>query len=428
MKRVRLTKLALVALAAAGTLSAQNARIGALGNNFVVDDVSRVIVFPGLMGNYGDVVQATSNTSSDSGATYGIELIGVKDLGALNLGGYYSGSRVLRETAYVTLSQRLGLASDELGVPEVEPVPHVLVGFDVGNFGLGFDLFWEQASSSFEADSIIAGVTTSTESDVHFRNPGLRVGLSAAEEFALSSYVEFSWPLLGVEEKRSSPDGTAIQELTYKGGPHLQFGAEGGFKLLQSDWKLGVEMGFMAYQTRFEDKPAGQAAATVTTSDKNRYFDAAFYLGFTKEVAQSGVMLSVVDNFGFSRYSIIPEEVTAADPKEITSFLANSLIGSLEKEWTGLRHLDAIAARVGARYSRFVVFESYEGGQGTTSIDTRFRDYAGRSFFGPTFGTGIRKGLFSLDLQIAPNDLLRPVLLSATFDFKGNAKAATAAK
>ncbi|MBD3241712.1 MAG: hypothetical protein GF331_14065, partial [Chitinivibrionales bacterium] len=104
---------------AAGLVTAQNARMDALGNLYILDDMSTLLTNPADMNDYGNTVQGTYSDVGGAGAAL---FMGVKSLGDMfNAGITYDSDGIL-----------------------YDPVPHFLFGADFGPLGFGVDLFYER--------------------------------------------------------------------------------------------------------------------------------------------------------------------------------------------------------------------------------------------------------------------------------------------
>jgi hypothetical protein len=214
----------------------QNARVDAMAGMGILSDITNIYGIPAYVNDYGDLLQATTSfvpgtaslpNSFSFGPAFGVKSIADK----VNLGFFIRRESVMRSPFYyesrVYLSRifkftTLNTASfvytntinpmiDILRAPESgldtvllpPPLPHLLLGVNLGKVTIGLDAYYEYSGKRIEKDDTL-GIHVSTDRFV--RNPGAKLSVNInLEPFFISPVVGYGMPKMkGTYERASS--------------------------------------------------------------------------------------------------------------------------------------------------------------------------------------------------------------------------------
>lgn len=385
-RRVALV-LATVTMAAAVAVG-QNARMDALNNFFLVDDMSTILVNPADMNDYKDAVQATYDGTTIDPA------IGIKGIGdVFSLGLTYN------PPAQV-----------------VDPVPHLLLGMGLDPFGIGLELYYERdLGDTYEKNVTPAApggtqeVTTETSDAI----AGAVLGFNLNPDIIdLALIAGFRMPFSSQHtETFVSGVSKTIDETKAVGTFGLSANAEVTFDM-GIDWTTGLEFDAFLYgKSEVHDRDEDLVANTVTDTTYETGSDdldmiAGVYTGLVKDLEDYGILVGgMVRGLWLMTRTTPLDAYTLAnyDPgSEWTNSLFLSCQGMVEKEWSSLKRLDAIQGRCGVGYWMLQMFDHEQGDTTGYSHEYREKVFLLRNPNGVDFtlGLGITKGILQFDVDV----------------------------
>ena len=428
--------LTIAAAASAQFNGATNARMEALGGA-PFSDITGIYAYPSLMTGYTNQVQATFG--SEYAATEPRGFIAVKSINdVLSLGLMANHGMVAPEPVFA--------ARDFLQDPmdpdnyfnyyyDYNYFPHLLLGLDFGGFSLGADIFFQSASAKFKSDSTYSepGNTFSREDEKFGSITVFGTRISAGIDLGFVSLLakfgigfpsfkanhEWSQSETG-QDKLSNPDDS---EDSFESALYMETGAEAGMSLIGLDLTLGFDYTgskheFEPYKLRTPQ--TGTPAQNTLRETDHWYSLLDIYLGcefnvletmaaaagykFTRNAYTRTVKttISIEDPDGIFIPSTNPASST--ETKATEGSHQHTLNAGLENTWDDAWIFDAFSVRAGARYSIYYDFTkgSYEYERPSMNIK-RESNYNSTSIWShspvtPTFGVGLSKSVFSLDL------------------------------
>jgi len=375
------SKFCLLAVAAlAFNVSAQfsslNARIGAMGGTYIVDDINDVLRYAAYMNNYGDDAQVTFNTP----------IIGIKSLGDMVNLGISANRGLVLDPSFTNGFYEAALANvNPVAEPDIaNPVniPHVLLGLNLGAVSLGFDLFCEYGRTSSSSETA-AGA--STEAGGLILNPGVIASLLlGSETLPLAFKFGISVPVAkGHSETTPAAGGaTTKTEVSSEGALFLEVGAEAAVPMGNFNLDLGTD--FIMEKYSFE-------TGNVDAND-NTNFKTSVYAGADAKVFENGVF-GIMYDFQLRSHTL----TTPADAKTNTKTITQFFRTGLENVWENVWVLDKVAARGGAVWALTTPTAKADddaGNEGRAKAQTAVSELI------PTVGLGAGKGPFELDMTI----------------------------
>lgn len=366
--------LLMVALVSVGTqaqFSQSNARMSALGGTYIMDDMTDLLRYPAYMNSYKNNLQATFNSP----------IMGVLSVGdMMSIGVVANKNFVLDNSAdgfYTTGNAFIVRAP--LTAMTTQKVPHLLLGFDLEAVSLGFDLFYEYASSHYKSE-LKAPPGTTTEISSASRNPGvIASAIFGSEDLPIAAKAGVSFPSVA----GTSDDGTTKTELKSDKGLFFEAGVEATLPVADFALTVGTDLNFESYAFAVGD------ADPATIYGKSRL---AFFAGLEGEVlttAKWGALATV--------YRSNTKTTTAADTAG-SPLLIFALSGGIENAWTNVWKFDECFARGGLTFSTATPGSSSDN---TTTI-TKTSNQTTYAPVTPTVGAGVKKGAFQLDITINP--------------------------
>jgi|GEM_PF-4625906 len=390
---------AVAAMCVAGSAAmvfAQNARLEGMGSTTIaVDDITDVIGFPAYLLDYPDAIQATYNGAVGP-------IIGIKQLNKTMSGGVlYDQNRVLDDDAYTFLVDNLvdALANTEpdLDQDDVDPIPHLLFGLDMGAAKLGVDVFCERAWYTRSVRDKSGATETTTKIKGRFLNPGLLASLHLE---ALRIAAGASVPIAKMYYEQETSAGTVKETAQSKGAVAADVAAELDLDLFDLDWTVGVSGDFTTYSGKYELKPV-TGSSTTTTYQRYLLFMPAIYGGLSNMLDEYGVLLAATGRVAYKIDRMKPDNVSYTNRIERDDFVYFYLNTGLEKTWDDLNRLDAIYTRAGITYNASISIDRRDGESGADEYHSRTRGATTRSVSLP-LGLGVAKNVFTLDVQMNP--------------------------
>ena len=387
-------------------VKAQNARIDALGGNFSISDVSLVIGNPSASVSYGDVVQMTGYGDGTAGTFIGIKSIGKwAAIGlAANQGSYLS-------TAFYSDSKELLDSIVQPNAPlqdQFPPIPHLLIGVGNATFSAGIDLYYERSSAETNRISLNG---SSVQNSAKLSNTGVcaSVGMQLSK-FGIYPFASYSHP----EAKGKLDTAESVLPVEIKTANSSAF--SGGVEMWYSRPAFDVMMGGAytqeMYQIRFK-----QLLETFGPKNSGKIIDLWGGVHFRKI---QHLQLSLAYSFQNGMYE---KNSQSDDPATETRYAfevtTHDIIGSGEYTIPVNGFFDVIALRIGGVWS--MVDSTYRYGllqSGVTQIEENVHYPKETALFGPTFGCGIKKSIFQLDVAVNlsgwKETFAGPPVLSAT--------------
>lgn len=336
-------------------VSAQNARLDAMAGVGIVDDITGIIGNPADVTEYGDQIQGTVGDGV-SAAAFGA-VIATKSIGSVLTLGLLANvqenkSSVLRSDFYddgaaaVDNTATGNIDAGLLNGPadEFPPIPHLLVGLDLGSVALGFDLFVEMARQKSNSE---ASDGTKTTNKARLSNIG---GVASANldlgSVTMSPLIGFGLPRIsGLYE--SDPGGGApivTEETGSDKGLFVKGGSEVSFAPGDLDWTAGLFYTMESY--RFFSKVGG----TTTNDDMQPHHFVEAYVGITTELF-TDLLLAAQYSYGLEISQVKAEVVAAGTTTNTTTTdprtASHSAGLGLEKPFDGFWIFDRLITRAG---------------------------------------------------------------------------------
>jgi hypothetical protein len=362
-----------IAYGAAAQFVPQNARIGALGGTWNIDDMNDVLRYGAYLNTYKDGVQATWN-----GPIFGSKAIG----DALSVGVVFNRGFMLEAAAannfYATGTNALtGITL----LPEqlvTQNVPHVVAAFDLSVVTLGIDAFYEYASATYNNRTPAGGAAITSEASVRIHHPGAVASLLLGEDLIpLAFKAGFGMPsIMG-----KSDVGGVVTEIKSEKGLFLELGGEADLPLDELRLTLGTNCFFESYA--FSTQPG-------TEYGNNRL---SFYGGLDGDLFSTGLWGALYTVSIINRTSKITPDTTT------NRSVVQRLSGGIENTWTSVWIFDECFARAGLAFSMETPIEYRRN---NSTLNSRTRRTTTYQPVVPAVGAGVKKGVFQLDITLNP--------------------------
>jgi hypothetical protein len=354
-----------------------SARISSLAGT-PLGDITDVYAYPVFMTGYTDHISATWG-----GGVIGIKAINdMISIGILANQGYmapgFADDAVNMLNSYAARLPVLPPGFDTLFTRF--STPHLLLGFDLGGFRLGADIFFEYAGARFKADPDGAPSMTAKTSVVH---PGAR--LSAAIDVGDASVLaKFGVGFPSVNGEATLPVG-AVDKLSSDAGLYMEMGGELRVPASDIDWTVGGD--YTRTDHRFK---------VGSDSDDESICNSLFrmYLGGEFNFMETAV---AAFRYRFERYAYTESEPDVSGNPMTSDILHRHIISAgMENAWEKVWLFDSVHLRGGALYMIEV-----EGGKASGSNFASSGSYPeNHSRVVPTLGIGVSKAFFTLDLAL----------------------------
>lgn len=381
------TVIAVIALSF--SVSAQNARVDAMGGCDIIDDIIGILGNPADMNDFGDQIQVTGSPGGFGPA------IGIKSFGRnFNLGAMANmpigvNSSVLRSDFYQDAENEIENNADPLigaiELPSSFPTyPHLLFGADFDPVSIGLDLFIE-ANRYKDVTEPGADKVESTASISNF-------GTKLSANVELGNFVIS--PLFGIGFPRTKAEivseGTNVADttITFESEEKLflNFGSELGLEVRGFNFIGGFFYTLESYQ--FNDRN------TLQDKNKGSFIDA--YLGLIAEVL-NGMLFVTQYNLGIGIDQVT--QITTDDHIVKSSDLSHDFRFGFERPISGVWIFDDLVPRAGIQYTiadtNRLKNESDDGDSITTE---NLANYSTQVQL--TTGIGITKGIAAVDVAV----------------------------
>jgi len=243
-------------------------------------------------------------------------------------------------------------------------------------FSLGFDLFYEYATSKYH-DEGDGG--TSMDAKAKISNPGIIASVRFGPE-NIPIMAKFGIARPSIKGKST---GAATVEIESDKGHMVEFGGEAGLPLKEFRCTVGFDWIFEGY------------AFTVDSNDGQEHNNnrLAFYGGIEGALFSNATWGALYDLNVFNRDS----SVTASDTNKCRSVIQR-ISGGIENKWTSVWIFDEFFARGGLLFTITtpILYRA--------NVGSRIRDREQTTFAPvvPTIGAGIKKSYFNLDITVNP--------------------------
>jgi len=400
-------KLAVVltVVLAVSAVRGQNARLNAMSGFNLFGDVSDILFNPAYMSDYKNVLQGTYDgpTLTTEGGLGPV--IGVKSLGdVLSVGFTYNPNPL-----YTT-----------------QAVPHPIIGVGMDKWSLALELAYERDWQNTEEEDTdilnptVTGVTT-TENIASYLTATLGFGLSIDPvALAVAFYAGLPYDKdCTYTETRSAGNPTTSTEATVKNSGVIDLGGyvEGAFGVGDFDVTAGFTADLSLYgksEVTVHNVPAPPTPNFDTTYEigsDNVYSMLTLYGGAVKTFEQAGIKVGAMADIGWMRDKetvLNVDTLNYATTEQWMNSLGLFARLAIEKEWTSLKRLDAIAARTGMAYGIYDIIDHTEGAfnGGNYVYREKFAAVRYQDGFQWDLGMGVKKGILAFDVDISPTAII----------------------
>lgn len=365
--------------------NAQNARIEALGQNFVIDDLSAVSGNPASCINFPDQVQATAYQDGSFGPVVGLKSLGKHFVIGItaNTLDYYENYFFDDANAYFdsTIDTTNKLGSD------FPPYPHLIFGINLSNVTLGCDLFYKRAKleSTYNSSD---GYEELIKKEISIT--GFRIS-SSFKLFSLGLYPYFYYCLpkaQGTTQYNGIYSDTISINTT--NNATTEAGIELDLNINSVDFRIGGCYALCKYSfNAWPDSIYGNPQKNLTTL--------ICYSGLSSR-PRKDLLLSIAYSFSYDKFDhflYANEHVL----NSLQTYTSHYFVGSCEYI-IPLKHLfDNIIIRSGINwYISNSTYSSHSDSSSFTSDDKSTFPTEGNKFT-PAIGIGLKKGIMSFDIS-----------------------------
>ncbi|MBD3419606.1 MAG: hypothetical protein GF398_05750 [Chitinivibrionales bacterium] len=363
---------------------AQNARLDALANNFIIGDIGVLIGYPASAMPYTDVIQATAYENGSFGPLFAIKSIG--EWGAL--GVIANQESYLRNNFYTDSKKYLSGSIGQMnGLPdEIPPFPHLLFAAEAGPVTFGLDLFYTIAK---------VNTTPGNEHEGSIRNAGALFNVDfLLGNFGVYPFAGFSIP--NTEGKLATDNEQNDITVATEKANMINAGLDVGFTISYTDFTLGGVFTSEKYQF------SNTRNDTKTTSPEQGLQDITLYAG-AESWPEGNIMFSLVytyDLLNFEKVDRIETSSDTLDQRADSTVQTNSFILSGEYYLPVDRIVDNLVFRGGlywevADMKNEITTDTLSAGG---SSKTAFEGPHQVSDVVPTIGLGLTRGWFTFDI------------------------------
>ena len=363
------------------SVSAQNARVDAMGGCDIIDDIIGILGNPADMNDFEDQIQVTGSPTAFGPA------IGIKSLGRnFNIGAMAnmtpgSGSSVLRGDFYSSaeaVHEANLLLPTPVDLPSSFPTyPHLLFGLNFGSFALGIDAFLEIAKYK----SVDDNGGDETERSASISNFGAIVSVNIELGDVTIS------PLFGIGAPKAigtNEDLATTSDVETDKNLLLSAGSELGLELRD----LNIFGGFFYRLEKYRFEVGG------TNGDENKESFIDAYLGLIADVS-NGLLFVTQYNFTIGSNKAINSD---DDFNKLTDLFHDFRFG-FERPISGIWIFDDIVPRAGIRYTIGDTARLHiENDGGDTLSSSNNPNYSTQVQL--TAGLGVTKGIAAIDLAV----------------------------
>jgi hypothetical protein len=360
---------------------AQNARIEALGGNFIIDDISMMSGAPACGNYYGDIVQASGYSDSLAGSVFAVTSLGgwanvgiIANQESYLLSNFYNDARLSLDTTLSLIDSLPG---------SIRTYPHLVLATKLADVGLGCDLYFERSANS---RSWTAANGKQEFQKAEIRNAGIQA--SVVMEFwkiGVYPYAWFNFPL--AQGSAMVNDSLSEVKSGLPGGTLFGAGIESSVDLRTYYFRYGAYYAnehYHLFKTR---------AANALMED-HLMTSIGWYGGCTKYPFDA-LLTSIAYSYDQSKYDdFFPDNIPASSFRADYAVTTHSFIGSCEYTILTQRMLDFIVIRGGLDWT--LTLSTYSEAEAAFgSVYNAHIEYPDDiSAVKPTFGIGIgRKGI-----------------------------------
>ncbi len=365
--------------------NAQNARLEALGQNFVIDDLSAVSGNPASCVNYPDQVQATAYQDGSFGSVIGLKSMGkhlMIGITANSLDYYendfYDNANTYFDSTIDTINK---LGSD------FPPYPHLIFGLNLSNVTLGCDLFYKRAKLENTYNSS-DGYEELVKKDISIT--GFRIS-SSFQLFSLGLYPYFYYCL-------PKAQGTAQYNGIYSDTISIsttdnattEAGIELDIDINSVNFRIGGCYALCKYS--FNARPD-----SIYGNRQNKLISLTCYSGLSSRHGEN-LLLSIAYSFSYDKFdhSFYSNEYSS---NSLQTYTSHFLVGSCEYIIPMKHVLDNIIIRSGINwYISNSINSSHSDSSSFTSDEKSTFPTEGNKFT-PAIGIGLKKGIMSFDIS-----------------------------
>ncbi|MDG5816111.1 hypothetical protein QA601_13540 [Chitinispirillales bacterium ANBcel5] len=411
------------------SVSAQNARVDAMSGFNQMQDHARIMVNPANMNLFGNSIQTTYDGTA--------QLIAIKSFTpTLNFGILYDAQLLHDDALYNhfvnnTVTERpMFLGSDDFGFDfdgdfdfdgmevenDIDPIPQILVGIDLGHLKVGANLYYERAFYKYYIDND----GDDLEETGRFRNIGFLAGaLLDLNTLIIQPRLGMGFPSV----YSSLADDADV--FSKESGFHFEVGSEALMPLGATDISAGFDFNRVVFQGKRETR-TGENSTTTSFENTEVLASVGFFAAMQHTFVDRNMLLGAKLLGNLNTYRNLPEGSDGTD--RINRNFEYGIRTGLEKTWDDLKRLDAFIARGGLSFIADYDIARSEG----SNVKSRERFPTDRTGFQMDLGLGIKKGVFSMDIHFSPDFILNaPKILSsydsddlfkftATLDFGGS--------
>jgi len=368
---------AMAVAAVAFSVSAQNARIDAMGGCNIVPDISRVLINPADINSFTDQIQVTG-TPTAFGPAFGFKSVGKFSFGAMANQVTGAGSSVLRSSFCQDASTFINTIIAPGTIPASFPIyPHLLFGFDLDAVEIGLDIFFEMTRYS----RIEENAPTSVEYKGSMYNIGSALSANInLGSLTLTPFFRIAAPRISGLNELPDPDIDAESEA----GVAIYPGAECRLDMNNLTFVAGGYYSFEKYQFKRD---------TISLDENMESFLDA-YAGMTADIL-NGLLFVTQYNFSLG----LDKTIRVSDDSTYTyTDLFHTFRFGVEKPVDGVWIFDEIVPRAGILYSMYEL-NRFHGEDNDGDTTTNINNPNGSTQVLLTCGLGLKKGIASIDVQ-----------------------------
>ncbi len=371
------------------SVSAQNARVQALGGCDIMDDIFGLIGNPADMNDYQNQVQATAYSATSFGP--GIGLLGLGNnitVGLLALPVQGNGSGMLMSNFYNDAKAVVDAPGTAGNLAAAFPtIPHLLFGMKLGELSLGLDFFVEMTRYTSNRENATSGQAIINDTSKVISNIGALLSANLAfGSLSLSPMVGFSLPKAKGVFEVNAPTASKV-EIETEAGLMVTGGVEAGLEVKSFNLIAG---GFVTYEPYQFD-----IDGVLSDELKNTFING--YVGLVTEILNKVLLVSQY-NLDVGLAKVVDNNDTSGTDVSATG-VAHTLRMGMEKPLDGFWIFDEMTPRLGFQYSVDGLTAKFENSGGLVNTGTINAANAATQV-ALTTGLGFRKGIAQIDIGL----------------------------
>jgi hypothetical protein len=360
---------------------AQNARMDALGNSFVIDDISAIAGNPTSSIQFSDMIQATAYQDGSFGP-----VIGIKSLGKWIVLGFTANKKNYSDTVFYS-EAKLFLDSTIDTISKLNSqfpsYPHLVFGLDLPIINIGCELFYERSKLETTSQSS-ADLNTLAKKDIMTSGATLSAAIQL-KSFGIYPYFGYSIPRM--QGTFISGDSTTIASTS--NSLFADAGTEIGFDIKNSNYRLGGCYSIEKYSFSYDGN------ARYGNPKKNS-LNLNGYGGITSRPTQE-LLLSIAYSFNYYT-NTTNYNYDIYTYKETQIYLSHFAVGCCEYNIPLKIIFDRVVLRSGIVWSSTNSTYTNHSDSSSITSDVKKNYPADVSSFIPTVGLGISKGIVQFDI------------------------------